>query len=53
MDSPKKTSAPSNASPNVRAFVVDNLATKSLLGQSFLTRLSSYEMRDGVLTLTW
>jgi aspartyl protease family protein len=38
---------------NVQAVVVDNLAMTSLLGQSFLTRLSSYEMRDGVLTLTW
>jgi aspartyl protease family protein len=25
----------------------------SLLGQSFLARLQSYEMRDGLLTLTW
>jgi len=25
----------------------------SLLGQSFLNRLQSYEMRDGLLTLTW
>jgi aspartyl protease family protein len=25
----------------------------SLLGQSFLKRLQSYEMRDGLLTLTW
>ena len=25
----------------------------SLLGQSFLNRLRSYQMRDGVLTLTW
>ena len=25
----------------------------SLLGQSFLTRLDSYEMRDGMLTLNW
>jgi aspartyl protease family protein len=37
---------------DVPAFVGDNLAV-SLLGQSFLTRLDSYEMRDGVLTLNW
>jgi aspartyl protease family protein len=37
---------------DVPAFVGDNLAI-SLLGQSFLTRLDSYEMRDGVLTLNW
>ena len=36
----------------VPAFVVENL-TISLLGQSFLTRLSGYQMRDGELTLNW
>lgn len=35
---------------DVRAAVAENLGI-SLLGQSFLTRLDSYEMRDGVLTL--
>jgi len=37
---------------DVSAIVMDNLPI-SLLGQSFLNRLDSYEMRDGVLTLTW
>ncbi len=37
---------------DVQAAVVENLGV-SLLGQSFLTRLDSYEMRDGVLTLNW
>lgn len=37
---------------NVRAMVVENLST-SLLGQTFLTRVDSYEMRDGVLTLNY
>jgi len=37
---------------DVPAVVMENLAT-SLLGQSFLTRLNSYEMRDGLLTLNW
>jgi len=37
---------------DVPALVNDNLPV-SLLGQSFLTRLDSYEMRDGVLTLNW
>jgi aspartyl protease family protein len=37
---------------DVPAWVDENLAV-SLLGQSFLTRLDSYEMRDGVLTLNW
>lgn len=37
---------------NVPAVVMDNLPI-SLLGQSFLNRLDSYEMRDGVLTLNW
>ena len=36
----------------VQAAVVENLGI-SLLGQSFLTRLDGYEMRDGVLTLNW
>ena len=36
----------------VQAAVVENLSI-SLLGQSFLKRLSSYDMRDGVLTLSW
>ena len=37
---------------DVSAAVVENVEL-SLLGQSFLTRLDSYEMRDGVLTLNW
>src|SRR4051794_14923455 len=37
---------------NVSAAVIENLET-SLLGVSFLKRLQSYEMRDGVLTITW
>jgi aspartyl protease family protein len=37
---------------NVRATVHENLSI-SLLGQSFLTRLDSYEMHDGVLTLNY
>ncbi len=37
---------------DVPAWVVENLGI-SLLGQSFLTRLDSYEMRDGVLTLNY
>jgi len=37
---------------NVKAVVMPNLDV-SLLGQSFLNRLQSYQMRDGVLTLTW
>jgi len=36
----------------VPAAVAENLDI-SLLGQSFLTRLDSYEMRDGVLTLNY
>lgn len=40
------------AAENVPAVVMDNLPI-SLLGQSFLKRLDSYEMRDGVLTLFW
>jgi aspartyl protease family protein len=37
---------------DVRAVVMQNMAV-SLLGQTFLNRLRSYEMRNGVLTLTW
>ena len=37
---------------DVPAFVGDNLAV-SLLGMSFLKRVKSWEMRDGVLTLNW
>jgi aspartyl protease family protein len=37
---------------DVPAVVVEQLNI-SLLGQSFLNRLDSYEMRDGVLTLNW
>jgi aspartyl protease family protein len=37
---------------DVSAAVVENLNI-SLLGQSFLTRLDGYEMRDGVLTLNY
>ena len=37
---------------DVPAVVQDNLGM-SLLGQSFLTRLDGYEMRDGVLTLNY
>ncbi len=37
---------------DVPAVVAENLGI-SLLGQSFLTRLDSYEMRDGVLTLNY
>ena len=37
---------------DVPAVVMENLGT-SLLGQSFLTRLDSYQMRDGLLTLNW
>jgi aspartyl protease family protein len=37
---------------DVAAAVVENLNI-SLLGQSFLTRLDGYEMRDGVLTLSY
>ncbi|HEY3910558.1 MAG TPA: TIGR02281 family clan AA aspartic protease [Stellaceae bacterium] len=36
----------------VRAAVIEHLDV-SLLGMSFLTRLQSYEMRDGKLTITW
>jgi aspartyl protease family protein len=37
---------------DVPAVVHENLRI-SLLGQTFLNRLDSYEMRDGVLTLNW
>jgi aspartyl protease family protein len=37
---------------DVDAVVVENLNI-SLLGQSFLTRIDGYEMRDGVLTLSY
>ena len=37
---------------DVPAVVHENLQV-SLLGQTFLKRLESYEMRDGVLTLNW
>jgi aspartyl protease family protein len=37
---------------NVEAAVGENLFI-SLLGQSFLTRIDGYEMRDGVLTLSY
>lgn len=37
---------------DVDAVVMPNLSV-SLLGQTFLNRLDSYQMRDGVLTLTW
>jgi aspartyl protease family protein len=37
---------------DVKAAVVENLST-SLLGMSFLTRLDSYEMQGGVLTMNW
>ena len=38
---------------DVAAMVMPGQQGISLLGQSFLSRLQSYEMRDGVLTLTW
>lgn len=37
---------------DVSAVVIENLNI-SLLGQSFLKRLDSYEMRDGLLTMNW
>ena len=37
---------------DVPAAVLQNLNV-SLLGMSFLTRLQSYEMREGKLTITW
>jgi aspartyl protease family protein len=38
---------------NVQGLIVEHLKTPSLLGQSFLNRLDSYQMRDGVLTMSW
>jgi aspartyl protease family protein len=38
---------------DVHASVMQAPGGISLLGQSFLNRLQSYEMRDGLLTLTW
>jgi aspartyl protease family protein len=38
--------------PDVHAVVMENMQ-RSLLGQTFLSRLHSYKMQDGVLTLTW
>jgi clan AA aspartic protease (TIGR02281 family) len=38
--------------PDVHAVVMENMQT-SLLGQTFLSRLHSYQMQNGVLTLTW
>lgn len=38
--------------PDVHAVVMENMQV-SLLGQTFLSRLHSYKMQDGVLTLTW
>ena len=37
---------------DVPAFVAENLNT-SLLGMSFLKRIDGFEIRDGVLTLSW
>jgi clan AA aspartic protease (TIGR02281 family) len=37
---------------DVQAVVMQDMQV-SLLGQTFLHRLHSYQMRDGVLTLTW
>jgi len=37
---------------DVKAAVGENLDV-SLLGQTFLNRLTSYEMRDGTLTMSW
>jgi aspartyl protease family protein len=37
---------------DVQAVVMQNMSV-SLLGQTFLKRLESYQMRDGVMTLTW
>jgi aspartyl protease family protein len=37
---------------DVPAAVLENLSV-SLLGMSFLSRLQSYEMRDGKLTINW
>jgi clan AA aspartic protease (TIGR02281 family) len=38
--------------PDVNAIVMPNL-NQSLLGQTFLNRLHSYQMQNNVLTLTW
>ncbi|MBV8777730.1 MAG: TIGR02281 family clan AA aspartic protease [Alphaproteobacteria bacterium] len=38
--------------PDVEAVVMQNMTT-SLLGQTFLKRLESYQMKDGILTLSW
>jgi aspartyl protease family protein len=38
--------------PDVQAVVMQHLDV-SLLGQTFLSRLHSYQMQNGVLTLTW
>jgi len=38
---------------DVPAIVLQNLPGVALLGMSFLTKLQSYEMRDGVLTITY
>ncbi len=38
---------------DVNASVMHTPGGVSLLGQSFLNRLQGYEMRDGMLTLTW
>jgi aspartyl protease family protein len=38
---------------DVPAMVNDNLPGPALLGMSFLSRLQSYEMRDGELTINW
>lgn len=37
---------------NVSVAVIDNLK-QSVLGMSFLRRLKEFDLRDGVLTLTW
>ena len=37
---------------DVKAVVMQNMQI-SLLGQTFLSRLRSYQMQNGVLTLTW
>jgi aspartyl protease family protein len=38
---------------DVRAEVMEAQGGISLLGQTFLSRLQSYQMQDGILTLTW
>jgi clan AA aspartic protease (TIGR02281 family) len=37
---------------NVQAAVIENLK-QSVLGMSFLRRLKGFDMRDGILTMTW